>query len=145
MQSIPAVLKGVNSSNSFSESLSPLLSPSVSAPPSSLPCPSSGTLHLYHTINAFTSSSKSDILASSAQSLLKEILTSSDPTPSLNKFELLVYADLKKWKFWYWNAVPSLVVRPGWEIDIQGEEGAETIEERSWRKAEVVLGKEKVS
>ncbi|CAE6461216.1 unnamed protein product [Rhizoctonia solani] len=49
----------------------------------------------------------------------------------LNKFLVLTFADLKKYKFFYWFAFPALVAKPAWEIDSSG-----------WLSAEEQLGRE---
>lgn len=39
------------------------------------------------------------------------------PANELNPFLLITFADLKKYKYWYWFAFPSFVANPAWEMD----------------------------
>ena len=49
----------------------------------------------------------------------ESIITTRD-TSNLNNFILITYADLKKYKYYYWFAFPSFVAKPAWEIDELG-------------------------
>jgi ubiquitin-like modifier-activating enzyme ATG7 len=44
------------------------------------------------------------------------ILASRD-TSSLNGFLIIAFADLKKYKYYYWFAFPAFAAKPAWEID----------------------------
>lgn len=35
----------------------------------------------------------------------------------LNPFLMITFADLKKFKYWYWCGFPAFLQKPGWEIE----------------------------
>ena len=37
--------------------------------------------------------------------------------PELNPFLMLTFADLKKYRYWYWCGFPALLQKPGWAIE----------------------------
>lgn len=61
------------------------------------------------------------------------IITKKD-TSLLNRFFLITYADLKKYKYYYWFSFPAFVSKPAWEIEGEG-----------WTAAADELGVEAVS
>lgn len=46
-------------------------------------------------------------------------VTKRDPS-ALNKFLVITFADLKKYKYFYWFAFPAFVSKPPWEISDPG-------------------------
>lgn len=46
-------------------------------------------------------------------------ITNRDPS-ALTKFLVITFADLKKYKFFYWFAFPAFVSKPAWEISDLG-------------------------
>lgn len=51
---------------------------------------------------------------------------------SLNPFVVLTFADLKKYRYWYWCGFPALLQKPGWETE--GE----------WQALDAALGPKEV-
>ncbi|KAJ7823948.1 hypothetical protein B0H14DRAFT_2825185 [Mycena olivaceomarginata] len=80
--------------------------------------PSSGTFlakgHFknYNTIEEFKA-------AGQAEKIWESIIATRDTT-ALTNFLLITYADLKKYKYYYWFAFPAFVAKPAWEIDEPG-------------------------
>ncbi|KZT38597.1 E1-like protein-activating [Sistotremastrum suecicum HHB10207 ss-3] len=77
-----------------------------------------GTLKNFNTIEEFKSSDKAALF-----NALADELWSSDFPEDGNKFLVLTFADLKKYKYYYWCAFPAFVVKPSWEIGEGGWEG----------------------
>lgn len=82
-----------------------------------------GTLKNYNTIEEFKAADKTALFNQEAQDAWNNIVKTRD-TSQLSRFLLITFADLKKYKYYYWFAFPAFVSKPAWEI---GEEG--------WRKA----------
>lgn len=77
-----------------------------------------GTLKNFNTIEEFKSSDKAALF-----NALADELWESDFPEDGNKFLVLTFADLKKYKYYYWCAFPAFVVKPSWEISDKGWEG----------------------
>lgn len=75
-----------------------------------------GQLKNFNTVEDFKNADKGAILNKSGQELLSIIQTDTDPLQKLNRFILLSFADLKKFKFIYWLAYPALLAKPGWQV-----------------------------
>ncbi|KAJ1301333.1 hypothetical protein OPQ81_003733 [Rhizoctonia solani] len=92
-----------------------------------------GTLKNFNTIEEFKASDKSTLFNELAEELWAAMHSETALTDLsyLNKFLVLTFADLKKYKFFYWFAFPAFVAKPAWEIDSSG-----------WLSAEEQLGRE---
>ncbi|GAA5861143.1 hypothetical protein JCM8547_008048 [Rhodosporidiobolus lusitaniae] len=91
-----------------------------------------GILRNFNTIEEFKICDKAALLDSFGSQIWGRA-TSSTPPPSsttleaLNPFLLITFADLKKYRYFYWCGFPAVAWKPGWEF--VGEEG--------WKSAEV--------
>ncbi|KJA17472.1 hypothetical protein HYPSUDRAFT_46420 [Hypholoma sublateritium FD-334 SS-4] len=92
-----------------------------------------GTLKNFNTIEEFKAADKTAIFNSEAQIVWDTILKTRDTT-QLNRFLLITFADLKKYKYYYWFAFPAFVSKPAWEIH-----------DRGWHSAEEELGVDALS
>ncbi|KAF8685108.1 ThiF family [Rhizoctonia solani] len=92
-----------------------------------------GVLKNFNTIEEFKSADKLALFNGLADELWTAVNSETALTDLsyLNKFLVLTFADLKKYKFFYWFAFPALVAKPAWEIDSSG-----------WLSAEERLGGE---
>ncbi|SNX87535.1 probable APG7 - component of the autophagic system [Melanopsichium pennsylvanicum] len=110
-------------------------SPSISATPlfstskqSSTTIKARGSLKNFNTIEAFRNADKQAIFGSTLQSIWKGLSNvEQDPETFLTTFLALTFADLKKYKFYYWFAYPALVTNPAWELT-ESADGAD-----AWR------------
>ncbi|KAJ7634860.1 hypothetical protein FB45DRAFT_910076 [Roridomyces roridus] len=73
----------------------------------------------YNTIEDFKAADKTALFNAEAEKMWDAIITTRD-TSALNNFLLITYADLKKYKYYYWFAFPAFVAKPAWEIDDLG-------------------------
>ncbi|KAG9102322.1 Autophagy protein 7 [Ceratobasidium sp. UAMH 11750] len=92
-----------------------------------------GALKNYNTVEDFKAADKSALFNEMADELWSNMNSETGLTnlSYLNKFLVLTFADLKKYKFFYWFAFPALVAKPAWEIDARG-----------WLSAEEQLGRQ---
>ncbi|KAI0721475.1 E1-like protein-activating [Fomitopsis betulina] len=74
-----------------------------------------GVFKNYNTIEEFKAADKSALFAQVSDEIWKSI-TVERSTAQLNRFLLLTFADLKKYKYYYWFAFPAFVAKPAWEI-----------------------------
>ncbi|CBQ69836.1 probable APG7-component of the autophagic system [Sporisorium reilianum SRZ2] len=89
-----------------------------------------GLLKNFNTVESFRNADKQAIFDSTLQEIWKRLSADDeqDPETHLATFLALTFADLKKFKFYYWFAYPALVTNPPWEL---GEE--------AWRPISVKL------
>ncbi|TRM69789.1 hypothetical protein BD626DRAFT_18463 [Schizophyllum amplum] len=73
-----------------------------------------GVLKNFNTIEEFKNCDKAAMLNDMADKLWSSM--NSDSEPELAPFLLLTYADLKKYKYFYWFAFPAFMTKPAWEI-----------------------------
>lgn len=101
---------------------------SASAPELATPHQSTSVVHAqgllknFNTIEAFRSADKQAIFDDALQEIWNGLIDDVDNIEALlTQFVALTFADLKKYKFYYWFAYPALVMDPAWEItDDQG-------------------------
>ncbi|KAF8804022.1 E1-like protein-activating [Phlegmacium glaucopus] len=78
-----------------------------------------GTLKNYNTIEEFKAADKTSLFNEEAQAIWDKAIKTRD-TSQLNRFLLITFADLKKYKYYYWFAFPAFVSKPAWEIREEG-------------------------
>ena len=96
---------------------------SISAQNGTLAIATRGILKNFNTIEAFRNADKQALFDSTLRDIWNGLTDNDqDPEPFLTTFLALTFADLKKYKFYYWLAYPALVTNPAWEL----AEGADT-------------------
>ncbi|TFK37809.1 E1-like protein-activating [Crucibulum laeve] len=75
-----------------------------------------GTFKNYNTIEDFKAADKTSLFNQEAEKIWNQILTTRS-TALLTHFLLITYADLKKYKYYYWFAFPAFVAKPAWELN----------------------------
>ncbi|TNY16924.1 hypothetical protein DMC30DRAFT_420318, partial [Rhodotorula diobovata] len=77
-----------------------------------------GVLRNYNTIEEFKRADKAKLLSDLGDQIWSAIRHPSPETTlaDLNPFLMITFADLKKYRYCYWCAIPALVQKPGWEI-----------------------------
>jgi ubiquitin-like modifier-activating enzyme ATG7 len=78
-----------------------------------------GTFKNFNTIEDFKAADKTAIFNQASEEIWDSIVRKKD-TSLLNRFLLITYADLKKYKYYYWFAFPAFVSKPPWEIGDAG-------------------------
>ncbi|KAG6834362.1 hypothetical protein H0H93_010119 [Arthromyces matolae] len=74
-----------------------------------------GTFKNYNTIEEFKAADKTALFNKEAEKIWDHIISTRDSS-RLNDFLLITFADLKKYKYYYWFAFPAFVSKPAWEI-----------------------------
>ncbi|KAK7682580.1 hypothetical protein QCA50_014380 [Cerrena zonata] len=85
----------------------------VQLPPNSVSA--SGIFKNYNTIEEFKAADKTALFNQAADEIWNSIEKGS--TSSLTRFLLITFADLKKYKYYYWFAFPAFVAKPAWDVD----------------------------
>ncbi|KAJ8482112.1 hypothetical protein ONZ45_g15064 [Pleurotus djamor] len=78
-----------------------------------------GTLKNFNTIEDFKAADKSTLFNHEADAIWESIIRNKD-TSMLTRFLVISYADLKKYKYYYWFAFPAFASKPAWEIEDRG-------------------------
>ncbi|KZT18854.1 E1-like protein-activating [Neolentinus lepideus HHB14362 ss-1] len=83
------------------------------APPNAVAA--TGVFKNYNTIEEFKAADKTALFNKVADEIWEGVKKNRDPS-LLNRFLLIAYADLKKYKYYYWFAFPGFVAKAAWEI-----------------------------
>ncbi|GEM07213.1 autophagy-related protein 7 [Rhodotorula toruloides] len=78
-----------------------------------------GVLRNFNTIEEFRNCDKAKLLDELGEQIWQEATSASSSSvtlESLNPFLLITFADLKKYRYYYWCGFPALAQKPGWEI-----------------------------
>ncbi|TDL27707.1 E1-like protein-activating [Rickenella mellea] len=92
-----------------------------------------GTFKNFNTIEEFKEADKSALFNQTADEIWNGIKATGDIS-LLNRFLLITFADLKKYRYYYWFAFPAFVAKPAWSIDDAG-----------WKSAEEHIGRDALS
>lgn len=86
-----------------------------------------GFLQNFNTIESFRNADKQFIFDNTVRGIWKGLTDEQqDPEVFLTTFLALTFADLKKFKFYYWFAYPALTTNPPWEV-IDNAEGVDKV------------------
>ncbi|OCH86788.1 E1-like protein-activating [Obba rivulosa] len=88
--------------------------PRLQLPPHSVPV--AGVFKNFNTIEDFKAADKTALVNAVTDEIWKSIVGERS-TAQLSRFLLITFADLKKYKYYYWFAFPAFVAKPAWEID----------------------------
>ncbi|BGP02783.1 Ubiquitin-like modifier-activating enzyme ATG7 [Rhodotorula toruloides] len=78
-----------------------------------------GVLRNFNTIEEFKNCDKAKLLNELGEQIWQQATSASSSSvtlESLNPFLLITFADLKKYRYYYWCGFPALAQKPGWEI-----------------------------
>ncbi|EKM57005.1 uncharacterized protein PHACADRAFT_254465 [Phanerochaete carnosa HHB-10118-sp] len=87
--------------------------------------PAYGLLKNYNTIEEFKAADKTTLFNELSDEIWKDIQSGS--TSKLTKFLLITFADLKKYRYYYWFAFPAFVAKPAWEAGGDWQSASETL------------------
>jgi ubiquitin-like modifier-activating enzyme ATG7 len=74
-----------------------------------------GVLKNYNTIEDFRSANKTELFNAHADKIWNHTLSTRDSS-LLNCFLLISFADLKRYRYYYWFAFPAFVAKPPWAL-----------------------------
>lgn len=94
-----------------------------------------GSFKNFNTIEEFKALDKTKYFDEEAQKIWDSIIATKSTT-ELNRFFVITFADLKKYKYYYWFSFPAFVSKPAWEIG----EGSE-----SWKSVVDVLSRDELA
>ncbi|KAF6755034.1 E1-like protein-activating [Ephemerocybe angulata] len=94
-----------------------------------------GSFKNFNTIEEFKALDKTKYFDEEAQKIWDSIIATKS-TAELNRFFVITFADLKKYKYYYWFSFPAFVSKPAWEIG----EGSE-----SWKSVVDVLSRDELA
>ncbi|KAI0760931.1 E1-like protein-activating [Trametes elegans] len=75
-----------------------------------------GSFKNFNTIEDFKNADKTALFNDLSSDIWKSI-TQDKSTAHLTRFLLITFADLKKYKYYYWFAFPAFATKPAWEVD----------------------------
>jgi len=90
--------------------------------------PATGVFKNFNTIEEFKAVDKTALFNSITDEIWKSI-TVDHSTAQLTRFLLITFADLKKYKYYYWFAFPAFAAKPAWEIDSDWKSAGDVYDE----------------
>ncbi|KAH8827851.1 hypothetical protein DL96DRAFT_1497247 [Flagelloscypha sp. PMI_526] len=90
--------------------------PQPSSTVSLAPVTATGTFKNFNTIEEFKGADKAALFNAHVDKIWDSIIQTRS-TELLNSFITITFADLKKYKYFYWFAFPAFVAKPAWEVD----------------------------
>ncbi|KAI0088341.1 E1-like protein-activating [Irpex rosettiformis] len=96
-----------------------------------------GTFKNYNTIEEFKAADKTSLFNELTDEIWESITKGS--TEKLSKFLVITFADLKKYKYYYWFAFPAFVAKPAWETDGEWRNASEEFSKENLTAIHMVL------
>ncbi|KAL1948012.1 hypothetical protein VTO73DRAFT_12087 [Trametes versicolor] len=87
-----------------------------------------GSFKNFNTIEDFKNADKTVLFNHLSDEIWKSIIEDKS-TAHLSRFLLITFADLKKYKYYYWFAFPAFATKPAWDIDGEWTGAQETLGE----------------